>query len=82
MANLVANLTTRIVLLILLFSKMHRCVHLKLWLLILQCFAKWAESKRGEQVTCVYCRTPWHNAAAAGGRSGSGNTGVYLAECV
>lgn len=25
------------------------------------CFDQWAASQRGQQVKCVYCRTPWHN---------------------
>lgn len=37
-----------------------------------QCFDKWAASRRssGQEVTCVYCRAPWHDAAvgAAGGQ--------------
>ncbi|KAI9829046.1 MAG: hypothetical protein M1832_000069 [Thelocarpon impressellum] len=26
------------------------------------CFRRWAQSKQGETVTCVYCRTPWREA--------------------
>lgn len=32
-----------------------------------ECFSKWAQTNRGGTVTCVYCRAPWLNSAAAAG---------------
>lgn len=41
-----------------------------------ECFAKWASSRRGVALTCVYCRSPWHyDAAAAGSAASAGPPG-------
>jgi len=42
-----------------------------------QCFDKWAAAKRGngQQVTCVYCRAAWPDAAGE-------HLGVFLCACM
>lgn len=49
-------------------SSAHKLICAKLLLLALE------QKKKGQPVTCVYCRAPWKDATASG--SGAGDGGV------